>query len=124
MKKIICLIIISCLFTLASGAQMEHNMPMGDSSSKKPKGGIKMQMKNNSMKAKGDDTMHMNMDMGMSMNNMSHAFSLNLPMSRNGSGTGWMPDASPMYGIYVSFQKMDVHVHGNFLLRYNDQDFQ
>ena len=38
------------------------------------------------------------MDMNMPMNNMSHSFSLNLPMSRNGSGTGWSPDAAPMYG--------------------------
>ncbi|WPP51880.1 hypothetical protein [Catalinimonas niigatensis] len=29
---------------------------------------------------------------------MSHAFSLSLPMTRNGSGTGWLPDLSPMYG--------------------------
>ena len=26
---------------------------------------------------------------------MSHAYSLNLPMQRNGSGTAWLPDASP-----------------------------
>ena len=28
---------------------------------------------------------------------MSHVYSLNLPMGRNGSGTSWLPDASPMY---------------------------
>src|SRR3712207_4445339 len=28
---------------------------------------------------------------------MNHAFSRNLPMTRNGSGTSWMPDSSPMY---------------------------
>src|SRR5258706_1957164 len=32
---------------------------------------------------------------GMKM--MSHAFSKSLPMNRNGSGTGWLPDATPMY---------------------------
>lgn len=41
------------------------------------------------------DTM---MDHSMhSMSSMpSHAYSRNLPMSRDGSGTGWNPDASPM----------------------------
>src|SRR5688572_19908529 len=29
--------------------------------------------------------------------NMSHAFSRNLPMNRNSSGTGWLPDEAPMY---------------------------
>ena len=29
---------------------------------------------------------------------MSHAFSRNLLMTRNGSGTAWMPDNSPLYG--------------------------
>jgi hypothetical protein len=37
-------------------------------------------------------------DMNMPMGNMSHSFSLNLPMTRNGSGTGWSPDAAPMEG--------------------------
>src|SRR5687767_5052506 len=27
---------------------------------------------------------------------MTHAYSRNLPMSRNGSGTAWVPDTSPM----------------------------
>ena len=27
----------------------------------------------------------------------SHSFSRSLPMNRNGSGTGWNPDQSPMY---------------------------
>ncbi|MGH7456872.1 MAG: hypothetical protein ACRENG_36315, partial [bacterium] len=36
---------------------------------------------------------------GMNMEkegNMSSSFSLNLPMSRDGSGTSWQPDESPM----------------------------
>ncbi|MBT2559004.1 hypothetical protein J7E24_14530 [Hymenobacter sp. ISL-91] len=31
------------------------------------------------------------------MADMSHAYSRNLPMSRNGSGTAWNPDNTPMY---------------------------
>ncbi len=53
---------------------------------------------------------------------MSHAFSLSLPMSRNGSGTGWLPDASPMYGYMVHSDQWMYMFHGNIFLRYNDQD--
>jgi len=78
------------------------------------------------------DTMqmdHMNMhemDSGKPMNhhmNMSNAYSLHLPMSRNGSGTGWLPDASPMYGYMFHSPKWMYMLHGNFFLRYNNQDF-
>lgn len=53
---------------------------------------------------------------------MSHAFSLNLPMNRNASGTGWLPDASPMYGYSVHTDKWMFMFHGNIFLRYNKQD--
>ena len=56
------------------------------------------------------------------MNMMSHAYSGNLPMSRNGSGTSWMPDASPMY-MYMSMKdKSMLMLHGNIFLRYTKQD--
>lgn len=58
-----------------------------------------------------------------SMSNMSHAFSLNLPMNRNGSGTGWLPDASPMYGYMYHKRKWMFMLHGNLFLRYTNQDF-
>jgi hypothetical protein len=47
--------------------------------------------------------MEHNMDSAMIP--MSHAFSLNLPMNRYGSGTGWLPDASPMYGYMLHSKK-------------------
>lgn len=53
---------------------------------------------------------------------MSHAYSLHLPMNRNGSGTGWLPDASPMYGYMLHTPKWMFMFHGNAFLRYNDQD--
>jgi hypothetical protein len=53
---------------------------------------------------------------------MSHAFSLNLPMNRNGSGTGWLPDASPMYGYMLHSKKWMYMFHGNIFLRYTNQD--
>jgi hypothetical protein len=54
--------------------------------------------------------------------NMSHAFSSNLPMNRNGSGTAWLPDASPMYGYMFHSKKWMYMLHGNLFLRYNKQD--
>jgi hypothetical protein len=54
---------------------------------------------------------------------MSHAFSLNLPMNRNGSGTGWLPDSSPMYGYMKHSKEWIFMTHGSLFLRYNNQDF-
>ncbi len=64
---------------------------------------------------------HTKMNMGSSP--MSHAFSLNLPMARNGSGTGWLPDASPMFGYMIHSKKWMYMTHGSVFLRYNNQDF-
>lgn len=69
------------------------------------------------------DTSKMNHNMINESTNMSHAFSLNLPMNRNGSGTGWLPDASPMYGVMFHSRKWMYMLHGNLFLRYNNQDF-
>ncbi len=54
--------------------------------------------------------------------NMSHAFSRNLPMNRNGSGTGWLPDESPMYGYMYHKKDWMYMLHGNVFVRYNKQD--
>jgi len=40
--------------------------------------------------------------------NMSHAYSINLPMNRNGSGNGLLPDA-PMYGYMYYLPKWMLH---------------
>lgn len=68
--------------------------------------------------AMGNHSMHESHD----MSNMSHAFSLNLPMTRNGSGTGWLPDESPMFGYMMHSRKWMFMIHGNIFLRYNMQD--
>jgi hypothetical protein len=57
-----------------------------------------------------------------STHEMTHAFSRNLPMNRNGSGTGWLPDNAPMYGYMFHTPKWMYMVHGNLFLRYNKQD--
>jgi len=77
-------------------------------------------------KMKMQDTSMAGMDMGdmdmSGMNMMSSALSKNLPMGRDGSGTSWLPDASPMYGIMFSSGKWSYMVHGNISFRYTDQD--
>lgn len=56
---------------------------------------------------------------GMKM--MTHAFSKSLPMNRNGSGTGWLPDATPMYAWMNSKNSWSTMWHGSLFVR---QDWQ
>lgn len=58
----------------------------------------------------------------MDMSNMSDPFSLNLPMQRHGSGTSWLPDASPMHAYMFHANKWMYMLHGNIFLRYTKQD--
>ncbi|HVY76529.1 MAG TPA: hypothetical protein VG890_16985 [Puia sp.] len=67
------------------------------------------------------DNMNMNDMSGMSMP-MNHALSLNLPMSRDGSGTSWLPDASPMYGYMVHAHDWMFMFHGDIFPRYTQAD--
>src|SRR5262245_49549549 len=114
MKTILLLISIN-FFWGKIFSQHEHHM-MSDTIPKKKD---TMPMK------KGMDNMRMD-TMDHSMHNMhsmpSHAYSRSLPMSRNGSGTGWNPDASPMYMWMKSGNKTDWMCHGNIFLRYTNQD--
>ena len=50
---------------------------------------------------------------------MTHAYSLNLPMNRNGSGTSWLPDQTAMY-MYMTGRKTMWMFHGNIFLRYTN----
>jgi len=53
---------------------------------------------------------------------MSHAFSQSLPMNRNGSGTGWLPDETPMYAWMKHGDKWMYMLHGAIFLRQNFQN--
>jgi hypothetical protein len=62
----------------------------------------------NDTDTKTDTNKKMNKDMNNEMKNdmnMSHSYSLSLPMNRNGSGTGWLPDESPMNGYMLHSNK-------------------
>lgn len=56
------------------------------------------------------------------MGNMCNAYSLNLPMERDGSGTSWVPDATPMYGYMLHKGRWMFMFHGDIFPRYNAQD--
>lgn len=121
MKK---LIVISILFQgLIYSAFAQHDMHMSDTTKvnktkKRPMsmdGHNHMQMAGMNM----SDTSMKNMS-GMSM--MSNSQSRNLPMNRSGSGTSWLPDVSPMYGIMLHGDKWSYMLHGNIDLRYTKQD--
>ncbi|RZK94302.1 MAG: hypothetical protein EOO62_30850, partial [Hymenobacter sp.] len=72
-------------------------------------------------------TMHQMAGMGMSsmggMSTMSHAYSRNLPMSRNGSGTAWQPDQTPMYMWMQHKGPWMLMYHGSAFGRYTSQNF-
>lgn len=53
---------------------------------------------------------------------MSSAVLPDLPMSRDGSGTSWHPDASPIFGSHVQAGTWELMFHGNLFVRYNAQD--
>ena len=104
MKKTNILFLWGLCIAMQAAAQHKHNAP-----EMKPKAG-------------DSATVHHHHD-SMEMNDqMSHAFSPNLPMNRNGSGTGWLPDASPVYGAMLHGKKWMYMLHGNIFIRYNHQD--
>jgi hypothetical protein len=104
---------------IASGARAQHehhNMPaQKDSAQKKAKPATNHSQNGDSLN-QGHSPHQMEVP-------MIHAFSLNLPMTRNGSGTAWLPDASPMYGNMFHTRKWMFMAHGSIFLRYNNQDF-
>jgi len=58
---------------------------------------------------------------------MTSSFSVNLPMNRDGSGTSWQPDASPMFMYHKmlggdKYGMTSLMVHGSFFIRYTAQD--
>ncbi|WP_246558935.1 hypothetical protein [Hymenobacter piscis] len=56
------------------------------------------------------------------MDDISHAYSRNLPMSRNGSGTAWNPDNMPMYMWMHHKGQWMIMNHGAITPRYTRQN--
>ncbi|GAA4320722.1 hypothetical protein GCM10023149_20150 [Mucilaginibacter gynuensis] len=123
MKKILSAILIS-LFTTSAFAQHDHHTDM----KKKDITTVKKDTTMKGMDHSDMDGMDMgNMDMSgkhdhnMAMPGMNHSYSLSLPMNRNGSGTSWLPDNTPMYMLMDHTKKGMWMFHGSAFLRYNNQ---
>ena len=114
MKKIIGIVTLGFLINYNANAQHEHHNMQDTAKAKMDTTGTTKVDNHNMHNMKTDEPMK---------HNMSHAYSLNLPMNRNGSGTGWLPDEAPMYGFMYHSPKWMYMLHGNFFLRYNNQDF-
>ncbi|MFA6088149.1 hypothetical protein [Mucilaginibacter sp.] len=111
MKKHILLAVILMLTAATTYAQqMDHKQHMQkDTVPKKP-------MKHDHMQGmQHDTTKH-------KMNVMTSQFSLDLLMNRDGSGTSWVPDETPMYMYMIHGKKWMHMIHGSFFARYNKQD--
>lgn len=124
------LIAVFLLFTSGTVLSQEHQHHSDTDSTKK----ASRSNVNNQAKERVKKAAPINMSMADTLNPidhehmehdsmlMTHAFSRNLPMSRNGSGTGWVPDASPMYMYMNGNARSSWMVHGNVVIRYNNQD--
>lgn len=61
--------------------------------------------------------------MGMApMMMMTSALFPGLPMSREGSGTSWQPDSSPVYAWHAAAGSWTLMIHGGAFIRYMSQD--
>lgn len=130
MKVLFLIIILNVAFSLSTIAQHDHDghdhepvkkttqpakqapSPKDTTATKKP---TRTQAAMPAEHTHNQSHEHMNMS-------MSHAFSRNLPMSRNGSGTSWQPDNTPMYGYMFHSGNWMYMLHGDAYIRYNKQD--
>ena len=115
------------LMLIASTAFAQQKMDMGNmkmDTIKKP---------TKEPKKKTAKPMKMKMDMGdmdmgdmqkdsMKPMTMNSQYSLDVPMSRDGSGTSWVPDETPAYAYMIPTGGWMTMVHGSFFARYNNQD--
>ena len=109
------LLLIACLCQVQSYLLAQHDHPQQD----KPRHD---HSQHDTLKMEHADSLHVQIhehDMDVMM---SSAFSKNLPMNRNGSGTSWLPDNSPVNAYMFHSRHWMYMVHGNAFLRYNKQD--
>jgi hypothetical protein len=102
MKRLLFIFLFFNFFTTILFAQHDHSM---------------QNMSKDTMPAMHHMNMHEHKEMAM-----SSAYSLSLPMNRNGSGTSWLPDNAPMYGYMLHKKEWMFMFHGNVFVRYNSQD--
>lgn len=62
------------------------------------------------------------MQMNQGMMTVPSMVTLIAPMERDGSGTSWLPDNSPMHALHSMFGTWNAMMHGELTLRYTAQD--
>jgi hypothetical protein len=109
------ILILTMLITAAAAhaQQMDHMQHMNKDTTKKAPPHDHAKMMAEMQRVNKDTTHHMS---------MTSQFSLDLPMNRDGSGTSWLPDETPMYMYMVHGKKWMHMFHGSFFARYNKQD--
>jgi hypothetical protein len=109
------ILILSVLITAAAAQaqQTDHMQHMNKDTTKKVPPHDHAKMMAEMQRMNKDTTHHMS---------MTSQFSLDLPMNRDGSGTSWLPDETPMYMYMVHGKKWMHMFHGSFFARYNKQD--
>ncbi|KAB7731360.1 hypothetical protein F5984_11235 [Rudanella paleaurantiibacter] len=128
MKNFFLLLSLS-LVAPALQAQHEHHghtMPAKRDSVGKPTNGEQQPMHQNHGNMNGADHQGMTRtgaDMNHGGMSMSHLYSRSLPMNRNGSGTSWHPDQTPMYA-YMSHRPSGwmYMLHYSVFLRHTNQN--
>ena len=115
MKYLLKLCILLLLATPAIAQQMKMDTA----------GSMKMNKKKPVKKVKQDnmgdmDMSNMQMD-SMKPMGMTSQYSRDIPMSRDGSGTSWVPDETPTYAYMIPGKWMTM-IHGSFFARYDNQD--
>ncbi|MEO8514269.1 MAG: hypothetical protein ABI543_11955 [Ignavibacteria bacterium] len=129
--KIITIAAIMGLFTGRLYSQHDHHSMDNDQMNRSDSNMVMDSTINNDT-AKTHDMHHHDMNenkkSGHDMDNMesmlamSHSFSLSLDMNRNGSGTAWLPDESPMNGYMIHSNNWMLMFHGSIFVRYTSSD--
>ncbi|MBN8825543.1 MULTISPECIES: hypothetical protein [unclassified Spirosoma] len=129
MNKFIFLILLGALAEQAFAQQQHEGMPMTNKSkadTTKPMDHSMHEMAkphHGTMDMSGSDMLNHGLTMDTTMG-MTHSLSRHLPMNRNGSGTSWHPDNTPMYAYmtHPSPSGWSYMLHYAVYLRYTRQN--
>jgi hypothetical protein len=125
------LFVMSCLSGVALAQHQHHEgmaMPSSQSPNQTQTDTTKPMDHSGHMMNMGDASgQHSMQNYGLTMDTtmgMTHSMSRNLPMNRNGSGTSWHPDNTPMYAYmtHPSSRGWSYMLHYAIYLRYTSQN--
>jgi hypothetical protein len=116
MKHLFSILILLLIATPVFAQQMNMDTMKSMKTDKK-----KPAKKTKSMDMGDMDMGDMQMD-SMKPMKMTSQYSRDLPMNRDGSGTSWVPDETPIYAYMIPGDKWTTMIHGSFFARYDNQD--